>query len=338
MQKKVNYTIAIAVIAVALSANPVLAICQSTLFNPINDVCWQCIFPFRLGNITIASSGIDSPSDNVGNPLCICGAGKVIGLKASFFEPARVEETVKDPYCFNLIGAELTNPADGFLMGTSREGDTVKDMTFQQVHHFLFNVWALLELFMDVPCLEQTGIDVAYITEIDPTWNDNLLAFILNPEALLFGNPIAQMSCMMDSVASTIGVPLSPLFWCVGSWGPAYPLAGHVNNGYYVQDNALLAGRMIYKMSREGLMWDTAVNECAPTPMPIWIKEHYRMQMMKPVADYTCHPIGRSGLIWAAEKNPPYGTGTNASGNFDWLTFRKKLCCIGWDWSGGIGY
>ncbi|HOS58861.1 MAG TPA: TraU family protein, partial [Syntrophorhabdaceae bacterium] len=113
---------------------------------------------------------------------------------------------------------------------------------------------------------------------------------------------------------------------------------GHVNNGYYVQDNAPLAGRMIYKMSREGLMWDTAVNECAPTPMPIWIKEHYRMQMMKPVADYTCHPIGRSGLIWAAEKNPPYGTGTNASGNFDWLTFRKKLCCIGWDWSGGIGY
>ena len=115
MQKKVNYTIAIAVIAVALSANPVLAICQSTLFNPINDVCWQCIFPFRLGNITIASSGIDSPSDNVGNPLCICGAGKVIGLKASFFEPARVEETVKDPYCFNLIGAELTNPADDCL-------------------------------------------------------------------------------------------------------------------------------------------------------------------------------------------------------------------------------
>ena len=155
MQKKVNYTIAIAVIAVALSANPVLAICQSTLFNPINDVCWQCIFPFRLGNITIASSGIDSPSDNVGNPLCICGAGKVIGLKASFFEPARVEETVKDPYCFNLIGAELTNPADGFLMGTSREGDTVKDMTFQQVHHFLFNVWALLELFMD--CLLYTS-------------------------------------------------------------------------------------------------------------------------------------------------------------------------------------
>jgi conjugal transfer pilus assembly protein TraU len=83
----------------------------------------------------------------------------VIGLKASFFEPARVEETVKDPYCFNLIGAELSNPAEGFLMEFKGRG-TVKDMTFQQVHHFLFNVWALLELFMDVPCLEQSGIDV----------------------------------------------------------------------------------------------------------------------------------------------------------------------------------
>jgi len=136
---------------------------------------------------------------------------------------------------------------------------------------------------------------------------------------------------MADSVASTIGVPLSFLFWCVGAHGSAYPLTGHVSNDNYVQDNALLAERMVYKQSRELLLWDTGLNECGPVPMPIWIKEHYRLQMMKPVKDWTCQPLGRSSLIWGSLKNPPYGSGGNSADNFDWLLVRKKACCIGWD-------
>ncbi len=303
------------------------AVCDSTMFNPVTDVCWQCVLPFRMGGITIADSDIDSPADDIASPVCICGT--TIGIKASFWEPARIEETVKDPYCFNLLGTQLANAQEGFLGGGYREGDPGRN-TFQQTHHMIFNVWSVLDLFLDLPCLEAGGFDVAYMSEIDPTWNDDLLSFILNPEALLFGNPVTQLACMVDSVASTVGVPLSPLFWCVGSHGSAYPLTGHVANDNYVQDNALLAERMVYKQARELLLWDTGLNECGPVPMPIWVKEHYRLQMMKPIRDWTCQPLGRSSLIWGSQKNPPFGSGGNASDNFDWLLVRKKACCIGY--------
>ena len=165
---------------------------------------------------------------------------------------------------------------------------------------------------------------------VDPLWNDDLLAFLLNPEALLFGNPVLQFSCIADSVAANAGLPLDVLFWCMGSWGSAYPLTGHKGNDSIVEDNAALAARIIYKLVREYTLFDTATDVCGATMWPIWTKSHYRLQAMKPVRDYTCQPIGRSGLIWASGKNPPYSSGSNASDNFDWVLVRKKLCCLGY--------
>ena len=40
--------------------------------------------------------------------------------------------------------------------------------------------------------------DIAYLTELDPTWRDDELGFILN-QAILFGNLIAQAACAADS-------------------------------------------------------------------------------------------------------------------------------------------
>ena len=311
----------------AVTAGTASAECRASFFNPLADVCWHCVFPVRIGGITMVGTDIDTPSDHISNPVCLCGT--TLGLTASLWEPARVIETVKDPYCFNLIGVPLSNPSEGFLAGGYRQ-DTTAPNTFQQAHWYLFPLWAMLDLFIDMPCTEIGGFDIAYMTEIDPTWNDDVLGFMLNPEALLFANPVTQLACMADSVASTVGVPLSPLFWCMGSWGSAYPLTGHINNDSYVQDNAALAARMIYKMSRELLLWDTGLNECGAVMMPIWVKENYRMHIMKPARDHTCHPVGRSGLIWATMKNPPGGSSSNAPDNFDWMLFRKRVCCVGY--------
>ena len=210
---------------------------------------------------------------------------------------------MKDPWCFNLIGADLGG--NGFLAGDSQRTTKASKSMFAQAHYYMLNVWSLLDLFLDLPCLENTGFDVGYITEVDPLWNDDLLAFLLNPEALLFGNPVLQFSCIADSVAANAGLPLDVLFWCMGSWGSAYPLTGHKGNDSIVEDNAALAGRMIYKLVREYTLLDTATNVCGPTMWPIWTKSHYRLQIMKPVRDYTCQPIGRSGLIWAAGQESP---------------------------------
>ena len=54
-------------------------------------------------------------------------------------------------------------------------------------------------------------------------WHDDETAFFLNPEAAIFGNPIAQASCATDSIAATAGFPIDALFWCAGCQGSMYP-------------------------------------------------------------------------------------------------------------------
>eukprot|EP01037_Dinobryon_pediforme_P013635 gene13635-13750_t len=70
--------------------------------------------------------------------------------------------------------------------------------SFYQVHWYVYPVIYWLELLTDFACLERASFDVAYLTELDPLWNDEETGFILNPEAVLFGNPIAQGACAAD--------------------------------------------------------------------------------------------------------------------------------------------
>jgi len=302
--------------------------CKSSVFNPISEICWQCVFPVRIGGMAKIGSSPDlNDFDNIKSPVCVCN--RIFGLNVSFWEPARLVETVKDPYCFNVIGAEVSAGSEGLLSGGYNQ-DKTNPMVFQQSHWYMFPIWGILDIFIDMPCFEMGGIDVGYITEIDPTWNNDVLAFIINPEAILFANPYTKLACISDSISSTAGLSLSPMFWCMGSWGSAYPLSGHLSSDTFISGNAGIAARMIYKMSREMALWDTALNECGPVMMPIWIKNHYRIHTMKPVRDYTCHPIGRAGLLWSSMKNPPGGASGNAADNFDWMIFRKKLCCAGY--------
>ncbi len=79
-------------------------------------------------------------------------------------------------------------------------------------------------------CLEGGDLDIAYLSEIDPTWTDSSLTTILNPEAVIFANPIAQGACAADAIASAFNMPLDVLFWCAGSQGSMYPFNGWVSS------------------------------------------------------------------------------------------------------------
>jgi conjugal transfer pilus assembly protein TraU len=303
--------------------------------NPVTDICWNCVFPIRIGGVTVIPGDVPDTPDLSRLPVCVCPIPVPpflrSGIPVSYWEPARFVETVKDPFYFPSLGAGMPNlVAPGFLGGTHSQiasGNQIDTSTFAQAHWFIFPVWTLLELLTDFVCLEESGFDVTYLSEVDPLWNNDILSLIMSPEALLFANPVAQMSCVADSVAANGGLPISALYWCMGSWGPAYPLTGHVNDDNYVQANAAIAARMIYKMGRMGALHDTAVNLCAAVPTPIWVKQNYRLHAAKPVRDVTCSPIGRSSLIWGAGNNPPFSAGGNSSDNFLWMIFRKRACC-----------
>jgi conjugal transfer pilus assembly protein TraU len=312
--------------AASASAGP----CFGTFLNPVTDVCWHCMFPLKIGGLTVMPGDVVDTPDLTSSPVCACPIPVPpfvrIGITTSFWEPARFIETVKDPFCFPSLGMGIANPSPGLRGGglKSESGHSA----FAQSHYFIFPAWSMMEVAVDSICLEKTGFDLAYITEVDPLWNDDLLMAMLQPEAVLFANPAAQLSCIADAVSSNLGLPLSALFWCMGSWGSAYPITGHHNSADYVQGNAAIAAKTIFKMGRQMTLFDTAVSLCAAVPTPIWVKQNYRLQVAKPVRDITCHPIGRSDMIWGALKNPPFSAGGNKSDNFLWIVFRKRGCCM----------
>ncbi len=331
-----NHSIAAWVIViVVLSGNASAGPCSGTFLNPVTDICWQCIFPMKIGGVTVVPGTVADTPDLTSSPVCACPIPVPpfvrVGITVSFWEPARFIETVKDPYCFPSIGTGVNNPSPGTLGGGIKKSASghggFGSGAFAQAHYFIFPAWALMEVAVNSVCIENAGFDVAYITEVDPLWNDDLLMAMLQPEAVLFANPAAQLACISDSVSSNLGLPLSPLFWCMGSWGSAYPITGHHNTADYVQGNGAIAAKMIYKMGRQLLLNDTALSLCAAVPTPIWVKQNYRLQIAKPVRDVTCHPIGRSDLLWGNGKNPPYSAGGNKGDNFLWIVFRKRGCC-----------
>ena len=165
-------------------------------------------------------------------------------------------------------------------------------------------------------------MDFAYITEVDPLWNNDILSFIIHPESLLFSNPVAQLACVADSISTNMGISSSVLYWCVGSGGSAYPLTGHVNNDNYLQANETISARMVFLMGRLGLLCDPGIWPCSCLPTPVWLKQNYRTHIAKPVRDWWCQPFGRSSLLWGTLKNPPF-----IGDNFAWILFRKRVCC-----------
>ncbi len=325
------------VMTVFLSAGRAEAICKGSILNPITDVCWQCMFPMSFGGMSFGQGAGGPAGQGTGTTICSCPELKIpLGMTVSFWEHARLNETVKDPYCFPTLGTGMNDGGglSALLAGSQRGGDAAEfsEYSSQQSHWFIFPVWVWLNLFTDFPCIEKKPFDVAYMTEVDPLWNDDALSFVINPEALLFGNPITQLSCVADTVAATTGLPINEMFWCHGAWGSPYPLSGSKADSLSLSTNAGLAARTIFKLGREGILFDTGIEECATGGImtPIMRKNNYRFQVARPVRGNDCVPVGRPTMLWGQGKNPALGAGRNSSDNFLWVTTRARKCCVGY--------
>jgi conjugal transfer pilus assembly protein TraU len=197
--------------------------CESSVFNPITKVRWTCIFPITVGGVRIGSFDVlDKALDaqSASKPLCACRKGVQFwfGVKVSYWSPNRMVDVVTEPGCMMALGADLM-PTGGKLQGSQSsiaDGTNTRKM-FAQMHYYISPVWAMLDMFTDLPCLEDDGFDVALITEILPTWQSGTLGAIIQPEGILFGNPAAGLACMGDSAAAAAGKVIDPLF-C--AWAP----------------------------------------------------------------------------------------------------------------------
>lgn len=309
--------------------------CTGKFMNPLTDICWSCVFPLKIGSATLIGAGQEDNGTSGGSPFCACtGSGLPrVGVKVSFWEPARIVEVVRAPYCFpSLGGMKLNVGIDAPAHGRSRK-DSGSKASFYQVHWYINPIMFWLEVLIDNSCLEQGVFDLAYFTEVDPLWSDSQLTFIINPDVALFTNLPAQAACAADCAAATAGFPLNELFWCAGCQGSMYPLDGWVGTHLGgVQASTLLTQRMTNKMHREGLIWAASGSDglCGYYVQPIMDKSNYKMQMIYPVRatekinGKCCQTFGRSTTIWGAGKEFPY-----RGEDFAYQLFRKRDCCQG---------
>ena len=230
--------------------------CTGKFMNPITDVCWSCIFPLSIGSTTILQMGQED-IENVGSPICQCGVfpfGK-IGVSIGFWEPARQVDVTRTPWCFPSLGGKKIGSGKSVphpSVSQGNKGRRASNTSLYQAHWYVNPVLYWLEVLSESSCLEQAGFDIAYVTELDPSWNDDELAVILSPDVFLFANPAAQAACAADCVAATIGFPLSPMQWCGGCQGSMFPLNGHVQSHVSgPQASSLILQRYAMKLHRE---------------------------------------------------------------------------------------
>ncbi|EJP1869613.1 conjugal transfer pilus assembly protein TraU [Escherichia coli] len=304
------------------------AACEGRFVNPITDICWNCIFPLSLGS-TKVSQGKVPDTINPSMPIQFCPAPppvfKRIGLAIGYWEPMALTDVTRSPGCMVNLG--ITIPELGKTgQGTAKKDDRQVNGAFYHVHWYKYPLTYWLSIITSAGCLMGGDMDIGYISEIDPTWTDSSLTTILNPEAVIFANPIAQGACAVDAIASAFNKPLDILFWCAGSQGSMYPFNGWVSNeSSPLQSSLLVSERMAFKLHRQGMIMNSIgvdVAVCYEYPSPILPKERWRYQMVNMYPDSgQCHPFGRSVMRWETGKNPP-----NTKKNFGYLMWRKRNC------------
>lgn len=323
----------VVLLSMFLSKESIAGVCQGSFANPITDICWSCMFPMNLGGASLLTMDQED-TENPGGFLCFCSSPPTIGIKTSFWEPARRVDVTRTPYCFVSLGGVSIDPGIRAPEGEVRlQADNTRQSSWQ-AHWYVDPILYYLEVILDNPCLETGGFDVAYLTEIDPTWNDDELTMLLNPETFLFGNPIAQAACAGDCVLSSAGFGSNALFWCAGCNGSIYPFNGHVQaHVSLVQASSLVAQRMTAKLHREFLMWGTYGDDamCGYYAQPVMDKTQYKYHMLYPVAQTEkingrcCQPFGRTSAVWGAGRSFPY-----SGEDFSYQIFRKRSCCMGY--------
>jgi conjugal transfer pilus assembly protein TraU len=323
----------LAILFVTPSFAGATATCTGRFANPITDICWSCMMPLRFGGMDLLSLDQEDTPNPGGSPVCLCpisASGRVQGeLLGAGPTGGCSEATVLHDQPWRDRTQSRLRCAAGFPFSQ----DSTSTSSFYQVHWYVDPIIFWLEAIFDNACLEQSSFDVAYLTELDPMWNDDELTFIFNPDVALFGNLPARAACAADCVSATAGFPSNALFWCAGCQGSLYPLNGNVQAHIGgVQASSLEMTRLIAKMHREGLMWAASGEDglCGYYPQPIMDKTGYKYQMLYPVpqtakiAGKCCQPLGRSTILWGAGKEYPF-----EGEDFAYMVFRKRNCCQG---------
>jgi len=300
---------------------------EGTWINPLTDVCWECLFPITVSGIAVTPSYQDFTKYR--KITCECaGTPPKIGIPLTFWEPTRLVDVTRHAYkLIGLGGISVGNETIKNRGSIGILGDGPTQSSFYHVHWYAYPIFSILGLFTDFTCIEKGHLDMAYMSELDPFWNDDQWSLLMNAEAGFFANSVAQFACLADCAASSLGKPQDALFWCAGCEGSLYPFTGSVAHHIgSVQASSLIVQRIIAKLHRCLALKGFEKDEfCEAKLMPIIKKSLYKTQMIYPIAQTQgqCHALGKSDVLWGTGKSFPV-----KGEDFVYLIWTKKQCCL----------
>lgn len=258
---------------------------EGTWVNPFTDICWECLFPITVSGINVTVGHRDLTEH--GKTICACaGTPPKIGIPLAFWEPTRLVDVTRHAYkLVGLGGISVGKETIKNRGSIGIVGDGPTQSSFYHVHWYHYPIFSLLGLFTDFSCIEKGSLDMAYMSELDPLWNDDQWSVIVNSEAGFFANHLAQLSCIADCASSSLNKPQDELFWCAGCEGSLYPFTGTVPHHVgAVQASSLIIQRIIAKLHRSlAIKGYEKNNYCEAKLMPIIKKSLYKTQMVYPV-------------------------------------------------------
>jgi conjugal transfer pilus assembly protein TraU len=325
-------------LASAVSADDATCHGHSTpIVGDMGGMDWDDIFPITVFGVQLGPHG-NPPAMNMRKPCWCPGIGAIVGIEndpgipVTYFAPQYMVEVQRDPGCLSTIGGEKIDSSHDELRGSGGSDDWAGAQSARkmQVHFMKFAVFAILEIFADLGCAKAspTVFDIAYMTEYDNIWQNDEWAAYLAPESTLVANPIAEMACSADAIATAISYPLDFMFWCAGA-AHIYPLSGNDQDTMSnAGGNIKLLARFLARQHRVGFLWTQigASAECSAHYAPFMMKSQYRIDPTYPYSANTGRPItlGRHWMFWGAfPANPPP---THESQNF--MLWVGNQCCV----------
>lgn len=295
--------------------------------NMISNVCWSCMFPLRVAGVPLNGSNSGAPSGHASSPLCFCEGSLGIptpGVVISMWEPARLIELQRVPGCMSSLGG-IRLPFDRKFQGSHGESSNEVQQQFMHYHYLAFPLFAMLDLFSIMPCSDQyLDFDLMFVSELDPTWNNDTLGSFTYPESAAVANLPAQMACSADAVSSAAGNPIDSMFWCAGSWGSMYPFSGNTTTSNTIENTSLQKARVLATLHRRGMAKRTMGSDavCGAKTEPMIPKSQYKFNTFyyNPETSQS-HAFGESPIRWGAGRFVP--------GKADpvYMIWRWKDCC-----------
>ncbi len=195
----------------------------------ITDVCWNCIFPIKLAGINLSMTGT-APDNAASGTVCACKDGLNVyhpGVLTAMWEPRKLIELTRTPGCMSSLGGVTLDLGNDLQFGPQTDGAAEEQrerfsISFYNAHMYAMPLLRMLDMYLPGQCNADpySDFDIINFTEIDPTWNNTMLAFFQNPESAAVANVIAMQACAGEAAAQFAGKqPIDSLWWCAGSWG-----------------------------------------------------------------------------------------------------------------------